>query len=94
VQIQRDIEAQIQRLSDEFHDGDHVKPNIGQAVRLWRASGLDEVAFADRLLEARSITKRRVVNKPADGELGELGLRNKMPYFFTVLRDLLGLQER
>ena len=89
-----EIEAQIQRLSDEFHDGDHVKPNVGQAVRLWRASGLDEAAFADRLLEARSITKRRVVHKPADGEPGQLGLRNKMPYFFTVLRDLLGLQDR
>jgi hypothetical protein len=87
-----EIESQIQRLSDEFHDGDHAKSNIGQAVRLWHASGLDEADFADRLREARSITKCRVVHKPADGELGELGLRNKMPYFFTVLRDLLGLQ--
>jgi hypothetical protein len=87
------ITAQIEQVSDEFHDEDHVRPNIGQAVRLWQASGLDEAVFADRLLEARSITKRRVVHKPASGESGELGLRNKMPYFFTVLRDLLGLAD-
>ena len=87
------IAAHIEQVSDEFHDEDHVRPNIGQAVRLWQASGLDAAVFADRLLEARTITKRRVVHKPASGELGEFGLRNKMPYFFSVLRDLLGLQD-
>jgi hypothetical protein len=85
--------AQIEQLSGELHDEDHLSSNVGQACRLWQASGLDEAVFADRMLEARSITKQRVIHKAASGELGELGLRNKMPYFFSVLRGLLGMAD-
>ena len=43
--------------------------------------------------EARAVTKQYNVKKRAPGQAGELGLRNKMPYFFQVLRDLLGMKE-
>jgi hypothetical protein len=62
-------------------------------MRLYRASGLPEESFVARLYEARSITKDRGnISKQANGG-GLPGLRNKMPYYFAVLTDLLGLRE-
>jgi hypothetical protein len=85
--------ALIEQFSGEFHDDDHVKPNISQAATLWKASGLSEDAFCHRLYEAARITKQYDVAKRADGEAGKWGARNKMPYYFVVLRDVLGLRE-
>jgi len=87
------IEQVVSDLSIEFHDGDHVRQNLGQAARLWKASGRSEAAFCQLAGEARSITKQYAVHKPAQGEAGEWGFRNRMPYFFSVLRDLLGMKE-
>ena len=79
--------------SSELHDAEHTPSNISQAMRLYKASGLSEDAFVDRLYEARSITKQRGnISKAAHAD-GVPGLKNKMPYYFAVLRDLLGLQE-
>ncbi len=77
--------------SSELHDYEHLKSNITQAMRLYAASGLDENAFVARLYEARSITKDR-------GNISKLAtdvapLKNKMPYYFAVLRDLLGMKD-
>jgi hypothetical protein len=88
------IEAVLEQISGEFHDDEHVRSNIGQAARLWKASRLDEGVFLDRLFEARSVTKQQGgIEKRASGEAGEWGMRNKMPYFFVVLRDRLGMKE-
>ena len=83
----------IERFSGEFHDDDHLKPNISHAARLWKASGLSEDAFCHRLYEAASITKGYDIQKRADGEAGKWGARNKMPYYFVVLRDILGMKD-
>jgi len=88
------IRADIERFSDELHDGEHTAQNIGQAARLFQASGLPEAAFCQLMGEARAITKQYNIKKRAQGEAGEVGLRNKMPYFFKVLRDLLGMKEQ
>ena len=79
--------------SSELHDTEHTPSNISQAMHLYKASGLNESAFVARLYEARSITKQRGnISKDAQGN--DLpGLKNKMPYYFAVLRDLLGLQD-
>jgi hypothetical protein len=88
------IEALITQFSSEFHDEHALDSNLGQAARLYRASGLPEDQFVARLYEARSITKDRGnITKPAQGQAGELGLRNRGAYYFKVLRDLLGMKE-
>jgi phage replication O-like protein O len=86
------IQAEVERFSDELHDSEHLPQNVGQAARLWKASGLSESAFCQLMGEARAVTKQYNVKKRAPGQAGELGLRNKMPYFFKVLRDLLGMK--
>ena len=84
------LEDLIDRYSAELHDEEHQPQNRGQAARLWRSSGRSEAAFGQVLIEAKAITLERDIKKRAKIG-GELGVRNKMPYYFTVLRDLLGM---
>jgi len=86
------LEDLVDRYSQELHDEDHQPQNRGQAARLWRASGRSEAAFGQAVTEAKAITLERDVKKRAKVG-GDIGVRNKMPYFFTVLRDVLGLKE-
>jgi hypothetical protein len=51
------IQAEVERYSDELHDSDHIPQNVGQAARLWKASGLTKAAFCQLMEEARSIAK-------------------------------------
>jgi hypothetical protein len=83
----------IRDFSAEFHDSEATDSNLGQAARLYSASGFSEAEFCQLMYEARAITKDRVITKPAKGEAGEWGARNRMPYFFKVLIDLLGMKE-
>jgi DnaD N-terminal domain len=86
------LEDLVTRHSEELHDPDHLPQNLGQAGRLWKQSGWSESAFGQALTEAKAITLRRDVKKRATVG-GEFGARNKMPYYFKVLRDLLGMKE-
>jgi hypothetical protein len=84
------LERLVSRYSEELHDDAHIPQNLGQAGRLWKTSGWSEAAFGQALIEAKAITLRRDIKKRATVG-GEVGARNKMPYYFTVLRDLLGV---
>jgi hypothetical protein len=87
------LTAQITRLSDELHDYSHAQGNVGQAHNLFLFTGAEEGRFRERLNEAKRLTLKYDIEKKAEGEAGEYGLRNKMPYFFKVLRDVLGLKD-
>lgn len=52
---------------------------------IWHASNLGEQDFANLLYVARDITRERRIEKPATNA-SMSGLRNKMPYFFAVVR--------
>lgn len=82
----------VSRYSQELHDEEHIAQNLGQAGRLWKSSGWSESAFGQALTEAKEITLRRDIKKRATVG-GEIGARNKMPYYFKVLRDVLGMKE-
>jgi hypothetical protein len=88
------LREHITRLSDELHDLSHAEGNIGQAHNLFLYTGAEERRFRDRLIEAKRLTLKYDIEKRAEGEAGEVfGQRNKMPYFFKVLRDVLGLKD-
>ena len=88
------IAAVMEEITPRLHDDPtHVRSNITRATRLWQASGLDEPAFVQEVLyKARSLAQAQgnVTKRAADGS----GLRNKVPYFFAVAEDLLGLREK
>lgn len=73
------IEAIITQFSNEFHDDEHLEANINQAARLWKQSGRSEQTFSQLLFDSASTTRKRG------------GVRNRMAYYFRVLRDMLGL---
>ena len=88
------IEWLITEISGEFHDSESsIRSNVSHAARLFKESGRSEGDFAQLVGEARSITKTYDIQKRASGEAGEWGARNKVPYFFSVLKDLLGLKD-
>ncbi len=64
-------------------------------MHLFEQAEVDAEAFLERMYEARKITKGRA-NIQKRAEVGKnpawpAGFPNRMPYFFSVLEDLLGL---
>ncbi|MCC7106242.1 MAG: hypothetical protein IT307_13955 [Chloroflexi bacterium] len=80
----------ISKYSEEFHD-EALESSIGQAARLWKASGQPESAFCALIGEAASRTKQAGMIEKRSKQYPTL--RNKMPYFFSCLRQLLGVEE-
>ena len=86
------VEDLIADITTWLHDDPkNTRSNTTRAVRLWKASGLPEDKFVQRLYEARSITKQQgnVKKRATNGH----GTINRVPYFFAVVEDLLGLRE-
>lgn len=86
------LAATMEDLSAKLHD-DAPRSSLTQAVRLWKASGLPEDKFVQRLYEAKSITQQQgsVQGRPAKADTQ---LRNRVPYFFAVVEDLVGLKDQ
>jgi hypothetical protein len=85
------LDAVMKDFSAEFHDSEHLPSNQSQARRLLKATGLSEEALVGKCYQARSLTRDRAnISKTTEGTPA---LRNKMPYFFACLRDLLDLPE-
>lgn len=78
------IAAVAQDFSRELEDSIHEVSNMKQALNLWQSSGLSEQEFVDRMQEARKLTRRYQSRPTWDS------MNNKMAYYFTTLRDLLG----
>jgi hypothetical protein len=78
------------QLTAEFHDGDaQLFSTIRQVFTIARLSGLDPNSFLACFESARARTLRNnQITRRAAGPAGELGLRNRMPYFLTVLLTL------
>jgi hypothetical protein len=74
----------ITDFSQELGDADHIVSNVSQALRLWEAFGLTEQDFVASLYDAKTLT-RKYQSRPHHA-----AMQNKMAYFFTVLRSLLG----
>jgi len=87
------IRAFVEDFAREFNDQASLTVSTTRAVNLYRHSGASLDAFLGRLYEARSIVKERsgAIRKQTDG--GGSPVKNKMPYFFSVVEDLLGLRE-
>jgi hypothetical protein len=85
------IEQVVTDWSSDFHDDEHTRSNLTRAMRLFKASGLSEEAFVGKLYEARSIVKMRGnITKTAENLAP---LKNRAPYWFAVVEDLLGMRE-
>lgn len=86
------LDAVITDFSNEFHDEHHLPSNLTQARNLLKASGMDEERFVQSVVyPARAVVREQGNIRKHYGEGS--ALRNKMPYFFTCIRDILGIRE-
>jgi hypothetical protein len=81
-------------FSREFHDEAATASNITRAAHLFERAGIDADAFIEQVYAARRITQGRA-NIQKRSEVGKNpawpdGFPNRMPYFFSVLENLLG----
>jgi hypothetical protein len=83
-------------FSREFHDEAAIPSNITRAAHLFERAQMDADTFTEQVYAARRITQGRAnIHKRA--EVGKNpawpnGFPNRMPYFFSVLEDILELK--
>ena len=83
-------------FSREFHDEAATASNITRAAHLFERAQMDSETFIEQVYAARRITQGRA-NIQKRAEVGKNaawpdGFPNRMPYFFSVLEDKLGLK--
>jgi hypothetical protein len=83
-------------FSREFHDEAAIPSNVTRATRLFERTQMDADAFIEQVYAARRITQGRA-NIQKRSEVGKNpawpdGFPNRMPYFFSVLEERLGLK--
>jgi hypothetical protein len=83
-------------FSREFHDEAAIASNITRAAHLFERAEMDANAFIAQVYAARRITQGRVnIRKRAEVGTNPAwpnGFPNRMPYFFSVLEQRLGLK--
>lgn len=77
-------------LAQEFNDQAPFRATLSRLVNLYHGAGLPLEVFADQVDAARQRTKERTaaIRPPSGGQ----AKKNKMPYFFALLEELLGLR--
>ncbi len=89
------IQAYLEDFSRELGDQAPLKSTTTRAVNLYRESGIELERFIPYLFEAKAITQEKSgsIKKRRGGADSMLSPKAKVPYFFGVLEDLLGLKE-
>ena len=82
------FETLIKTCSQEFDDLEHLESNITRGYNLWASTNLDEDGMLSKVEEARKTTKERISRSAIRDR------SKKMPYFFAVLEDVLGLKKK
>lgn len=90
------LSGYIVDFSREFHDEAATVSNITRTAHLFDRAGMDVDAFIAQVYAARCITQGRA-NIHMRAEVGKNpawpdGFPNRMPYFFSVLEERLGLK--
>jgi DNA-binding transcriptional ArsR family regulator len=79
-EIPEQIKASIDEISKEFGEKNY-RSNLTHVMRIYQESGKSMQRFTSYLYEAKSITKQQ-------GRVKKM-----MPYFFSVLENIVGLKE-
>ena len=87
------LEPYARDFAREFRDEAAPAVSLARLVNLYATAGLGLDDFVAVMMAARQTTQARtgaITKQAAKG--GAIGTKNKMPYFFAVLADLLGLK--
>ncbi len=90
-----EVTAFLSDFAREFNDEAQLSSSVTRAIKLFKQAGAPRERWGDYLYQARAITKEYTgsIRKTATAERGGFVRKNKAPYFFEVLSDLLGLRE-
>ena len=90
------VTAYLQDYAAEFRDQAALTSSISRAVNLFKAAHIPPERWDDYLNQAKQITREhtRNITKTIDDPSRVVAANNKMPYFFAVLEDLVGLKEQ
>src|SRR5271166_2628241 len=75
--IPENLKASIDEISKEFNDRRNLRSNLTHVINIYQESKKSPERFSSHLYEARSITKQQA------------SVKKRMPYFFSVLKDLI-----
>ena len=83
----------VEDIARELHDEATLSSSIGRALNLYGAARLPPDEFVAAMMAARATAQRRTasIRKQRTGGEGTLAGKNKMPYFFAVLEELVGV---
>lgn len=91
---ERDAIATVMRdFARELGDTAPLPSTISRAVNVYRTSQWALDPFLDALYEARRITQERTASIRTESP-AKLGPKNKIPYFFSVLENVITGQQR
>ncbi len=79
-EVPESIKVAIDEISREFGEKRNLRSNLTHVLRIIQKSGKKTENFTSYLYEARSITKQQG------------SVKKKMPYFFSVLKDISGVK--
>jgi hypothetical protein len=82
----------VEDIARELHDAAPLPSSISRALNLYGTARLTPDEFVAAMMAARATAQRRTASirkKTANGQ-GTLAAKNKMPYFFAVLEELIG----
>ena len=84
----------IADFARELNDQAPLKSSVTRAYNLYKRSGVDFGTFAYAMNQAKTKTREQThtIKKKAEKPTA-FGSKNKMPYFFSCLEDVLGLKE-
>lgn len=88
------ILSYMQDIARLLGDQSKLQSSVTRAYRIFKRSGKSIELFCETLYQARAITQERSASIRGSGSAGTGpgSRRSKMPYFFSVLEDLLGLR--
>jgi hypothetical protein len=91
-QTRIDLQPYAEDFAREFGDEAPQSSTLTRMVNLCDRSGQDVDEFIDVMLAARAKTKEFSGSVKAKSSDGKLGRKNRMPYFFAVLEEMLDLR--
>jgi hypothetical protein len=94
LEDRRTIASYIDDFARELGDEAPRASSVARAMNLYLASGLTIDEFVAVMMAARQTTQRRTpAILKASSKGGAISSKNKMPYFFSVVTGLLGVEE-
>jgi DNA-binding PadR family transcriptional regulator len=88
------LRAFLEDFARELGDEAPLSSTITRTLNIFKAAGVPPSQWSDRLYQARGLTQEhtaQIRRRASDGHSG-IRQKNKMPYFFGVLEQLVGLR--